>query len=236
MGYIYLLKVKSHNTPSDLYKIGKTKDFVKRLAGYKHQHPNIELVIECGEKYHEHEINIIKLFDAHFTQQNSDGREYYSGDVEKMKSIINDIVIKTKTEKLVVKPVIPTITTWDEYFFDSKIYALTYTCVVIHFLDGDEIAPFLPDAYGLDDNDEYTIIPDYTYNHIKFEMADICYTATIEYRNYAHLKEIIYNASGRTPDALDVDSILSDYFFTKWNNGFFKNQKHTLDCIRGLQL
>jgi hypothetical protein len=83
MPYIYLIHCRaSLNNNENVFKLGKSQDFNKRLDGYdKGSLPILSLFVnECDE----FEKYLINLFDSKFKQRNDYGREYYEGEINIM--------------------------------------------------------------------------------------------------------------------------------------------------------
>ena len=83
MPYIYLIHCRaSVNVNENVYKIGKTQDFNKRLNGYdKGSIPLLVLhVNECDQT----EQKLIQIFTSKFKRRTDYGNEYFEGDVKEM--------------------------------------------------------------------------------------------------------------------------------------------------------
>jgi len=99
MPYIYLIHCRaSINNGENVYKIGKTTDFNKRLDGYdKGSIPILSLYVnECDE----FEKKLINIFDIKYKQRSDYGREYYEGEVNDM---INQILQEFNNKNLCYK-------------------------------------------------------------------------------------------------------------------------------------
>lgn len=99
MPYIYLVHCRaSLNNNENVYKLGKTLDFNKRLDGYdKGSIPILSLFVEECDEF---EKKMISLFDVNFKQRNDYGREYYEGDLNMM---INLLINEFNTNNLCYK-------------------------------------------------------------------------------------------------------------------------------------
>jgi len=88
MPYVYLIHCRaSVNNNENVYKIGKSVDFNKRLDGYdKGSIPIISLYVSDCDNF---EKTLINIFDSKYKQRTDYGREYYDGDVS---SMINTII------------------------------------------------------------------------------------------------------------------------------------------------
>jgi hypothetical protein len=89
MPYIYLIHTRaSLNINENVYKIGKTNDFVKRLSGYdKGSEPIIILYVNNCDNF---ERILLEIFNLQFIKRCDYGNEYFEGDVSKMIQIIMD--------------------------------------------------------------------------------------------------------------------------------------------------
>ena len=96
MPYIYLVHCRaSVNTNENVYKIGKTTDFNKRLSGYdKGTIPIFCIYVsECDE----FEKILIKIFQTKFTLRQDYGNEYFYGNISLM---INTIIEEYNKQKI----------------------------------------------------------------------------------------------------------------------------------------
>lgn len=87
LGYVYLLQVYPAGT-KQVYKYGKTaRHFTERFKDYKQAQPIILLVLSC--KYCDKlEKETLKLIKEQFTMRPDIGREYFEGDLNKIKKTI----------------------------------------------------------------------------------------------------------------------------------------------------
>lgn len=84
--YIYLIQIYPYT--ENIFKIGRTSNFVRRFAQYKPQKPNIILCINVyNSSLIENELK--QLFMLKFKQDTDRGKEYFIGNVDDMKYIIN---------------------------------------------------------------------------------------------------------------------------------------------------
>ena len=92
-GYIYLLRpLRSITSNEEIYKIGKTKrKNFKRFNEYPSG--SILLLQSSCENCDLMESKLLKIFDEHFIKETDYGREYFKGDVNSMKKIINSEII-----------------------------------------------------------------------------------------------------------------------------------------------
>ena len=92
-GYIYLLRpLRSITSNEEIYKIGKTKrKNFKRFNEYPSG--SILLLQSSCENCDLMERKLLKIFDEHFIKETDYGREYFKGDVIRMKKIINSEII-----------------------------------------------------------------------------------------------------------------------------------------------
>ena len=107
MGYIYLIQsVEFKVSKQKIYKIGRTEQENPNNR-IKHYDRNSKIYLEhfvedCIEK----EKKILKLFKKNFTQYQKNGyensKEYFEGDVNHMKYIINDCCNTHKETKKAV--------------------------------------------------------------------------------------------------------------------------------------
>lgn len=88
-GHIYLLREREFiRLGEPTYKIGKTKQSIRRFKGYPHD-SHILLFMETNV-VDEMEIHLIEIFRAQFTPREEYGAEYFTGDPLTMKQIIID--------------------------------------------------------------------------------------------------------------------------------------------------
>lgn len=89
--YVYLLREREFLRLNEhTYKIGKTTQIPdSRLSGYP-KGSEVYLFEEVSDCYHAEKI-IIERFDKKFKRQSKYGREYYSGDIKKMKMVFRNI-------------------------------------------------------------------------------------------------------------------------------------------------
>lgn len=88
-GIIYLLQERaSCNINEPVYKIGKTRqDIKKRLAGYN-KGSKLLLKINVNNNLDQIELNIIKSLKINFSQRKDYGNEYFEGDLIKIIKLI----------------------------------------------------------------------------------------------------------------------------------------------------
>ena len=103
MPYIYIIHCRaSVNCNESVYKIGKTKNFEKRLSGYdKGSIPILLLFVKNSDSF---ETYMKTKFTSIFIKRQDYGNEYFEGDVNKMVSVIlnefnKEIQYKTETEE-----------------------------------------------------------------------------------------------------------------------------------------
>jgi len=138
-GNIYLLRVYP-NHPVPLYKLGRTKNFKKRLQQYVSSkcEPEVLLVKKCyDDKKAEKELK--HIFKNTFTPRRDTGLEYFGGDVDEMIDKINNYfetvhepmygecsetesedTSEDETIKIIVK-------TYEEYMKHTSIYKIIIT-------------------------------------------------------------------------------------------------------------
>lgn len=78
---MYLLRDPS--LPSNVYKIGRTRDLKRRLSEYPrgcHYMRTFGIVVDC----HEHERRLIEMFKARFERYSAKGLEYFRGDADEV--------------------------------------------------------------------------------------------------------------------------------------------------------
>jgi hypothetical protein len=87
MPYIYLIHTRaSLNINENVYKIGKTNDFAKRVSGYdKGSKPIMVLYVKNCDIF---EKSLIEIFNVKFVKRCDYGNEYFEGDLSKMIEII----------------------------------------------------------------------------------------------------------------------------------------------------
>lgn len=87
MPYIYLIHCRaSVNSNENVYKIGKSFDFNKRLEGYdKGTIPLFSLYVSECDNFEKHLIN---LFGGIFTLRKDYGNEYFEGNINQMINLI----------------------------------------------------------------------------------------------------------------------------------------------------
>lgn len=90
--YVYLLREREHiRLNEDTYKLGKTtQEPNSRLAGYP-KGSEVILFIDV-EDCHKTESTLIREFDTNFEHKKEYGREYYNGDLNKMKQTFFSVV------------------------------------------------------------------------------------------------------------------------------------------------
>jgi len=90
--YVYLLREREHlRLDEPTYKLGKTtQEPNSRLAGYP-KGSEVILFIDV-QNCHSTESTLIREFDANFEHKKEYGREYYSGDLNKMKQTFFSVV------------------------------------------------------------------------------------------------------------------------------------------------
>jgi hypothetical protein len=89
MPYIYLIHTRaSLNINENVYKIGKTIDFTKRISGYdKGSEPILILYVNNCDNF---EKILLEIFNVQFIKRTDYGNEYFEGDISKMIQIIMD--------------------------------------------------------------------------------------------------------------------------------------------------
>jgi hypothetical protein len=89
MPYIYLIHTRaSLNINENVYKIGKTNDFTKRLSGYdKGSIPILILYVNNCDNF---EKILLEIFNLTFIKRSDYGSEYFEGEPSKMIQIIMD--------------------------------------------------------------------------------------------------------------------------------------------------
>jgi formylmethanofuran dehydrogenase subunit E len=85
IGYIYLLSIYPHN--ENIYKIGKTKNFEKRLQNYKNTRPIVHFVSSC-EDITKYETELLRIFRSKFVSKKEIGSEFFYGNLSLMKKQI----------------------------------------------------------------------------------------------------------------------------------------------------
>lgn len=86
-GYVYLINIYPA-IANDIYKFGRSKDFMKRFSQYhKESKPTIELVL-WHENNQTFETEILRQFRGVFKERRDIGNEYFQGDVERMKQLV----------------------------------------------------------------------------------------------------------------------------------------------------
>lgn len=83
MPFIYIIHCKQHiNSCENVYKIGQTIDFNKRLSGYvKGSMPILSLFVNDEKKF---ETNIKKILPQILKQRLDCGEEYFEGDIKQI--------------------------------------------------------------------------------------------------------------------------------------------------------
>jgi transposase-like protein len=94
---IYLIEIRTNSKQEKIYKIGHTtRKFEDRYAEYSQKNPNIKLVLTCENSLN-CEQDILNLFRPQFKERKDYGNEYFSGDVDEMKKVIMNYMIKYPT-------------------------------------------------------------------------------------------------------------------------------------------
>jgi hypothetical protein len=100
--YIYLLQEREFiKTSETIYKLGKTvqkcgRGFGERFKGYP-KGSRVLLVIEVND-CNKVETDLIRVFKKEFKRRDDIGSEYFEGDINEMKRILTEIILKTKKE------------------------------------------------------------------------------------------------------------------------------------------
>lgn len=102
MGYIYLIQIDNTNH----YKLGKTKNFDKRITNYKNLIPTVILQVYT-DNHDKDEKELLKIFNQNFENVKERGKEYYKGDCEVMKNLIHNYFNKTKTSITPLNTTVP---------------------------------------------------------------------------------------------------------------------------------
>lgn len=97
MPYIYLVHCRACiNANENIYKIGKSIDFNKRLSGYdKGTIPLLSIFVSECDNFERH---LIRIFETRFTSRKDYGSEYFEGDITSMIKIIIEEYEKSKLE------------------------------------------------------------------------------------------------------------------------------------------
>tara|TARA_B100000945_G_scaffold71805_1_gene54811 strand:+ start:4175 stop:4768 length:594 start_codon:yes stop_codon:yes gene_type:complete len=88
-GFLYIIKTReSIRLNEPVYKIGRTSDIQNRIL----QYPKGSNLITCISVSNQHtaEKILIREFSEKFTKRIDMGNEYFEGDLESMKSILNE--------------------------------------------------------------------------------------------------------------------------------------------------
>lgn len=96
MPYIYLVHCRaSVNANENVYKIGKSIDFNKRLSGYdKGTIPIFTIYVQECDNF---EMQLITLFENNYQSRKDYGNEYFQGDIKQM---IQDIMTEYNKSNL----------------------------------------------------------------------------------------------------------------------------------------
>ena len=93
VGHIYLLIEREFiKTKEPIYKIGKTINVTNRMTQYP-KGSNV-IVIFTVSDIDKIEKDVIKKFDNLFKNRSDIGREYYEGNIEKMKQVLCDVCLE----------------------------------------------------------------------------------------------------------------------------------------------
>lgn len=93
--YIYIvhpIRFLEQNEPT--YKIGKTTTDINKYLNVTYQKGTKTLMINDVPNCHKLETEIIEIFDKIFVKRKDIGLEYYTGDIDKMKDIIANLIQK----------------------------------------------------------------------------------------------------------------------------------------------
>lgn len=98
MPYIYIVHCKQHiNSSENVYKIGKTVDFDKRLSGYvKGSIPILNIFVKNHDEF-EKQLIILLLNNTQIKQRKDCGNEYFEGNIE----IIINIIMENFNKNLI---------------------------------------------------------------------------------------------------------------------------------------
>lgn len=112
--YVYLIQEREfHQSGECVYKIGKTKQTPnKRMMGYP-KNTKVFIYFDISRNSCDDvEKKIMQEFDKKFINRDDIGREYYEGDLNDMKLLFMEILIKNEVDCNYIMPKKPVVKSW----------------------------------------------------------------------------------------------------------------------------
>lgn len=106
--YVYLIQEREFvRSNEQTYKIGRTKNFFNRMASYP---KDSEILMLCDvDNCAMAEKTLKTLFKKEFVEQRQYGCEYFSGDINRMKSLMSQTLFPTIAKAIKILKPLPKI-------------------------------------------------------------------------------------------------------------------------------